>query len=284
MMLIADSGATKTDWALIAASGAVQFFHTQGINPVHQTVDDIRFILQQLVGQCRDACDSSQPMQVFFYGAGCTPQQAPQVAQLLTTNLSTLAQQMQVQMFSDLMGAARALCGRQPGIACIMGTGSNSCLYDGEVIQANTPPLGYILGDEGSGASLGKRLLRDLFKGQLPEHLRNLFLQESGYTYPIIINKVYLQPLANRFLASLTPFISRHIDEPSLCEMVVDEFRVFFRYNLAAYGRSDLPVHFVGGVAHAFRSQLALAAEAEGYLLGQTEPTPITGLVAYHVQ
>ena len=202
----------------------------------------------------------------------------------MTTNLSTLAQQMQVQVFSDLMGAARALCGRQPGIACIMGTGSNSCLYDGEVIQANTPPLGYILGDEGSGASLGKRLLRDLFKGQLPEHLRNLFLQESGYTYPIIINKVYHQPLANRFLASLTPFISRHIDEPSLCEMVVDEFRVFFRYNLAAYGRSDLPVHFVGGVAHAFRSQLALAAEAEGYLLGQTEPAPITGLVAYHVQ
>ena len=155
MMLIADSGATKTDWALIAASGAVQFFHTQGINPVHQTVDDIRSILQQLVGQCRDACDSSQPMQVFFYGAGCTPQQAPQVAQLLTTTLSTLAQQMQVQVFSDLMGAARALCGRQPGIACIMGTGSNSCLYDGEVIQANTPPLGYILGDEGSGASWG---------------------------------------------------------------------------------------------------------------------------------
>lgn len=284
MMLIADSGATKTDWALIVAPGTVHRFHTQGINPVHQTADDIRSILQQLVAQCREACDVSLPMQVFFYGAGCTPQQAPLVAQLLTTNLSTLAQQMQVQVFSDLMGAARALCGRQPGVACIMGTGSNSCLYDGEVIQANTPPLGYILGDEGSGASLGKRLLRGLFKGQLSEHLRELFLQESGYTYPIIINKVYRQPLANRFLASLTPFISRHIDEPSLCEMVVDEFRMFFRYNLAAYGRSDLPVHFVGGVAHAFRGQLALAAEAEGYQLGQTEPTPITGLVAYHVQ
>ncbi|MGM9700380.1 MAG: ATPase [Prevotella sp.] len=284
MMLIADSGATKTDWALIVAPGTVQPFHTQGINPVHQTADDIRSILQQLVVQCRESCDTSLPMQVFFYGAGCTPQQAPLVAQLLTTELAMLAQRVQVQVFSDLMGAARALCGRQPGIACIMGTGSNSCLYDGEAIQANTPPLGYILGDEGSGASLGKRLLRGLFKGQLAEHLRELFLQESGYTYPILINKVYRQPLANRFLASLTPFISRHIDEPSLREMVVDEFRMFFRYNLAAYGRRDLPVHFVGGVANAFRRQLALAAEAEGYQLGQTEPAPITGLVAYHVQ
>ena len=187
-----------------------------------------------------------------------------------------------VEVFSDMLAAARAVCGKQEGIACIMGTGANSCLYDGERIVANTPPLGYILGDEGSGAVLGKMFINALLKGLLPENIRMDWQKECGFDYQYLINKVYREPLANRFLASTSLFIGRHIDCAPLREMVVENFRQHFRRNVNQYGRRDLTVGAVGSMAYYYREQLAEAAAAEGYNLGKVMRGPLDGLLQYH--
>ena len=186
-------------------------------------------------------------------------------------------------VYSDLLGAARAVCGRREGIACILGTGANSCLYDGERIVQNTPALGYILGDEGSGAVLGRRLLNALYKGRLPQHLREAFEQETSLTMSDVIERVYRQPLANRFLASLSPFVARHLDEPALRNMVIDHFREFLRHNVAPYNAPQLPVGFVGSMAFHYQAELREAAHQEGFIMGDVMKSPIDGLLRYHL-
>ena len=187
-----------------------------------------------------------------------------------------------IQVESDLLGAARALCGKQPGIACILGTGANSCLYDGQNITAHVPPLGFILGDEGSGAVLGKTLLGNLFKGIFPQQMRDEFEQEYGLTEADVIDRVYRQPQPNRFLASLVPFISRHRQHPQVHEMLVEAFRQFLSRNVRAYGHAELPVNLVGGIAFSFGEELAEAACAEGMKIGRVLRGPIQEMVAYH--
>ena len=194
-------------------------------------------------------------------------------------------------MESDLVGAARALCQHSRGIACILGTGANSCLYDGLRIVANTPALGYILGDEGSGAVLGIRFLNALFKGQLPDELRQEFVTETGLSLDAIIQRVYRQPLANRFLASLSPFIHRHIDLQQVEAMVIDHFRQFIRKNIQPYYdnprlKEALPIspelHVTGSVGFHYQRQLAAAAALEGMRLGRVMGSPMEGLIGYH--
>ena len=198
MILIADSGSTKTDWC-IGSSFTIQ---TKGINPFHQSEEVIQQILtNELLPQMPEEVLIDA---IYFYGAGCTPEKSP----IIQRTLSHCFPQCTIEVNSDLLGAARALCGKSPGIACILGTGSNSCFYDGQQITSNVSPLGYILGDEGSGAVLGKRLVGDCLKKQLPEHICHSFLDTFGLTPAQIIEKVYRQPQANRFLASLTPFLS----------------------------------------------------------------------------
>jgi N-acetylglucosamine kinase-like BadF-type ATPase len=180
------------------------------------------------------------------------------------------------------MAAARALCGRDEGIACILGTGANSALYDGERIVQNTPALGYILGDEGSGAVLGRSFMNAIFKNPDFADIREEYLAEQQLTMADIIQRVYREPMANRFLASTSLYIGRHLDNPLLEELVVDNLRQFFRRNLAPYQRPDLPVHFFGSRAQHYRNQLLQAAAAEGYVVGRVMKSPLEGLVAYH--
>jgi N-acetylglucosamine kinase-like BadF-type ATPase len=180
------------------------------------------------------------------------------------------------------LGAARALCGHEEGIACVLGTGSNSCLYDGKEIISNIPPLGYILGDEGSSAVLGRRLVGDCLKNQLPEAIRDEFLTEYQLTQEIILEKVYRQPLANRFLASLTPFLSKHREVPEVHKLLVESFTDFFVRNVKQYRRPWLPIHFVGSIANAFAAELKEAAESLGMELGTIMQSPMEGLVRYH--
>lgn len=280
MILIADSGSTKTDWVLAGK----EVVHTQGITPVHQSPDDIRQILEQeLLPQLGGLVDSLSA--VFFYGSGCTPAHIPVMQQLLKEALSTLhvpSSTLRVEVHSDLMAAARALCGRDEGIACILGTGANSALYDGERIVQNTPALGYILGDEGSGAVLGRSFMNAIFKNPDFADIREEYLAEQQLTMADIIQRVYREPMANRFLASTSLYIGRHLDNPLLEELVVDNFRQFFRRNIAPYQRPDLPVHFVGSMAQHYRNQLLQAAAAEGYVVGRVMKSPLEGLVAYH--
>ena len=297
MILIADSGSTKTDWTLLHDSGQrtdqvfMATFKTQGISPIHQSPADIRQILaQELMPQLstfsRAQLVNSKILEspllsnirIFLYGSGCTPAHVPMMKQMLGEVFSP----QEVEVYSDLMAAARALCGHEEGVACILGTGANSCLYDGENIIQNTPALGYILGDEGSGAVLGKLFMNALFKDAQFAAVRDAFLEETKYTMPLIINKVYREPLANRFLASTSTFIHQHLDFAPLRQLVIDNFRSFFQRNLIQYQRQDLPVHAVGSIAYHFQDELAEAAEKEGFTLGKVLQTPMEGLISYH--
>ena len=183
---------------------------------------------------------------------------------------------------SDLLGAARAVCGHEPGIACILGTGSNSCLYDGKDIVKHTPPLGYILGDEGSGSYLGKTLLNGLFKGTLPEELKETFCTRFELKLPDIIERVYRLPAANAFLASLVPFIVEHRSHPAIHDLLIEAFCLFIKRNIAIYGHHELPINCVGGIAFQFEAELKEAAAKEGMQIGRVLLRPISGIVQFH--
>ena len=270
MTLIADSGSTKTHWAL-AGSGSV-LVQTQGINPVHQSREQMADILAQEL--LPHVPHPSAIKRIQFYGAGCTAANAAIVESLLIE----LFPAARVEVGTDLLGAARALFADRPGIACILGTGANSGLYNGHDIMANTPPLGYILGDEGSGANLGIRFLNALYKGRLPRHVAEDFERETQLTYADIIDRVYREPMANRFLASLTPFVHSQLFVPEVSQLVEDAFTDFFRRNLSPYGRRDLPVGFVGSIAFHFGQQLSRVAQREGYTMGEIVKDPIEKL------
>ena len=282
MILIADSGSTKTDWRLCYQSAAIQNIQTQGINPYHQTEEAIEQVIsEELLPQLiqNPEFTSQNSVEVIFYGSGCANETAcNRVKEAIQKTLRT----DNITIHSDLLGAARALCGHEEGIACVLGTGSNSCLYNGKEIIANVPPLGYILGDEGSSAVLGRRLVGDCLKNQLPEAIRNEFLSEYELTQEIILEKVYRQPLANRFLASLTPFLSKHRDVPEIHTLLVESFVDFFVRNVKQYRRPWLPIHFVGSIANAFNAEVREAAESLGMEVGSTLQSPIEGLVKYH--
>lgn len=296
MILIADSGSTKTDWMLLHSKGLrkgeiIATFHTQGITPIHQTPDVIRHILgQELMSQLStfpraQLIDSGElegsllsKVKVFFYGSGCTPAHVPMMTQMLGEVFSP----QQVEVHSDLMAAARALCQREAGIACILGTGANSCLYDGENIVQNTPALGYILGDEGGGAVLGRMFMNAIFKNPQFADIRDEYLKKEKLTQADIINKVYREPLANRFLATTSLFIAERMDNPLLKQLVVDNFCQFFRCNIVPYQHPELPVHFVGSMADAYPEALKEAAKKEKFRVGTIVKSPIDGLVKYH--
>ena len=296
MILIADSGGTKTDWTLLYSPyptrwDVISSFQTQGINPIHQTPDVIRGILgQEMVSQLstfsRAALSGTRALEtpllsqveVAFYGSGCTPVHVPGMKQMLAQFFPTQT----VEVHSDLMAAARALCQHEEGIASILGTGANSCLYDGNDIVKNTPALGYILGDEGGGAVLGRLFMNSIFKNPAFAEIRDSYLKETKLTQADIINKVYREPMANRFLATTSLYISEHIDNPLLRDLVVQNFRQFFRNNIVPYQRPDLPVHFVGSMAHHYEELLDEAAKAEGFQLGTVMKSPMEGLIRYH--
>lgn len=293
MKLIADSGSTKTDWSVTSGNNVALSVKTQGINPFHQPEQVISDILSsELLPQIEPVVASIS--EIHFYGSGCNEANAAVMQALLSRVFSD---DVSVFVYSDLLAAARAVCGTSPGIACIMGTGVNSCLYDGTGIVSNTRPLGYILGDEGSGAVLGKLFLNALYKGFLPQDMAGEFEQWIGMSYQDIITRVYREPMANRFLAGIAPFIHDRLDIPAVRGIVVDNFRNFFRRNVVQYGAASLPVGAVassvdaaslpvgavGSIAYFFRDELCEAASLEGFTLSRVLRSPMDGLVAYHI-
>lgn len=273
-ILIADSGSTKTEWDLDGLR-----IKTQGINPFHQDDDTIRAILcDELLPQLYSHCSVSEfpSLKVSFYGSGVRPELEEKIVRLLS---EAFPEAKQIDAHSDLLGAAIALCGHSEGIACILGTGANSCLFDGQRIVKNTPPMGYILGDEGSGAVLGRRFLNALYKDRLPHTILSDFEAYIGMNLAQVVDRVYRQPLANRWLASLSEFIHAHVDEPLIEALIVENFRDFLRYNVDPYGRRDLPVSALGSIAYYYQSQFLEALISEGYTVGKILRGPLDGLV-----
>lgn len=277
-LLIADAGSTKIDWAYLSPDGGVRRFQTEGLNALLASGDD----MARVFGTVCKSLPDSEVNQVFYYGAGCATQAiCGKIRQALSSTLNT----GDVFVASDLLGAARALLGHEPGIACILGTGSNSCLYDGTDITMNIPPMGFILGDEGSGASLGKRLLGDIAKTVAPEHIRDHFARRFALTVPDILDRVYRQAPPNRFLASMVPFISDNIRDPYMTALVRREFSDFLSRNVMLYpGANEMPVHFTGSVARVFGDILRDAAASAGLSVGTILAAPMPGLITYHTQ
>jgi len=279
MILIADSGSTKTDWGFFNTTADIQALRTAGINPCHQTTDQIREIIEnELLPQTR-LIDRSQVSRVFYYGAGCA---TPAICGTMQNLLHDFFPQADVTVASDMLGAARALCGHSEGVACVLGTGSNSCLYDGKDIVGQVPSLGYILGDEGSSAALGRRLLSDCLKRQLPESLSREFMERHDLNMDTILENVYRKPLPNLFLAGFTPFLAEKRDVPEVHKLIVQCFSEFFTRNVISYHRPWLPVHFVGSVANNFARELTESADMLGMRVGNIMAAPLKGLVEYH--
>lgn len=276
MILIADSGSTKTQWCLIEGGRPACTLRTPGTNPYFQTPEEIR----KVIGETLHPALAAYPVEaVFFYGAGCASAEKNRLVEEVLTDFFPVP----TKVNSDLFGAARALCGRRPGIACILGTGSNSCLYDGEKITEHIPPLGFILGDEGSGAALGRRLAGDCLKRQLPASLCEKWMRRYALTPETVLEKVYKQPFPNRFLASFAPFLLKHIDQPAIYSLVYDSFVAFFTRNVMTYtGYDQYPIHFTGSIAYYYREVLQAAAAELGLKIGKIEREPMEGLVAYH--
>ncbi len=271
MKVIADSGSTKCEW-IFGDGDRILRLRTAGINAVQQSPDAIRAVLAEL-----PPLDGVEELR--FYGAGCGGS-FPEASAVLRRELAArFGPGTAIGLGSDLLGAARALFGRGEGIACILGTGSNSCHCRGGEIVANVPPLGYVLGDEGSGAVLGRNLVNGIFKGMIP--LREEFLHTFALTYAGLIRRVYREPAANRFLASFAPFIRAHLDCAPVRKMVVRSFGEFAARNLSGYP-AGLPVAFVGGVAAHFEEPLREAMAAAGREVVRIVCSPAEELWKYH--
>lgn len=279
MILLADSGSTKTDWGLVENGKLVKRLRTSGMNPFQMSEEAITeeiktHLVPELPGTVLD--------EVHFYGAGCTKEKQPIVERALRANLTINGE---CEVASDMLGAARGICGHKPGIACILGTGSNSCSYDGKNLVKNVSPLGFILGDEGSGAVLGKLLVGDVLKNQMPEAITKRFFEKYKLTSAEIIDRVYRQPKPNTFLASFVPFLEENIDEPKIYNLVKESFRSFLRRNVMQYdGWQTLPIGFNGSIAKIYKKPLLEALEEEGMHLGRIIQVPMEAMVEYHVE
>ena len=276
MILIADSGSTKTDWCIVFNGTPIKRIGTKGINPFFQSEEEIQ---QELTASLLPQLPEGTINSVYFYGAGCTPEKAPVLRRAIADSLPVIGN---IKANSDMLAAARGLCGHEPGIACIMGTGSNSCYYDGKHIGANVSPLGFILGDEGSGACLGKLLVGDILKNQMTPELKEKFLKQFNLEPADIIDRVYRKPFPNRFLASLSPFLAQNLDEPCVRTLVLNSFKAFLKRNVMQYDYQHNKVHFIGSVAFHYKEVLAEAAQEMGVQIGTILQSPMEGLISYH--
>ncbi len=277
MILIADSGSTTTTWCILnTTSGESSLVKTAGINPFYQ---DEKAIVETLEREFDSPKRDFEAL--YFYGAGCAN---PAVIGIVKNALTHFFTVHQVEVASDLMAAAHALCGHNEGIACILGTGSNSCHYNGREIVKNVSPLGFILGDEGSGAVIGKKLLADLLKNQLPDSVIKAFFAKHKLSPADILDHIYKKPFPNRFAAQFARFISENIEEASLEKIVNEAFNDFFTRNVMQYDpATSLPVHFTGSIAWHFKEQLKGAADAFNVTIGQISKDPMPGLIQYHL-
>ncbi len=279
MIIIADAGSTKIEWALVdRQKNIVLRLHTRGFNAAINSApileDTLKTEASHLIEQGKD-CSC-----VWYYGAGCTSERRKNVINIL----SKIFTPRQCHVESDMLAAARALCGNKAGIACILGTGSNSCLYDGKTIIDNVPPLGFIIGDEGSGAVLGRTLIEHIFKGRFSKRVTRLF--HSCYPQldtAEIITKVYRGEKPGAYLASFAPFLYENIADPEIDRFVTDELIRFFKFNVLAYdGAHSLPVNFAGSIAHYFAPQLHKAAFECNCRIGKIAQAPMDDLIRFH--
>lgn len=278
MILIADSGSTNTSWCLLGERGYMKKIQTKGLNPYQHTGEELGY---ELATALVPLLPVSEIEDLYFYGAGCIYDRVAVMERVIS---SLLRVTHHLEINSDMLAAARGLYLDQPGIACILGTGSNSCFYDGKKITQQVSSLGFILGDEGSGASIGKAFIGDLLKGQLGGGLKEKLFKECRTNESKIMDSVYRQPNPNRYLASFSPFILKNLDNAQVRTLVKNSFKAFFSRNVMQYDYRGHAVSFVGSVAFHYRELLSEAAFEMGIQIGHIEQTPMEGLIRFHTR
>lgn len=276
MLLVADSGSSKTDWLICDDFGSVKAFQTSGINPFFRTSDDIVEELTAVfeVGKYPIA-------KAYFYGAGVVNVEKAKVIEQALKRV--FGDGLYCEIASDVLGAARAVCGHEAGIACILGTGANACYFDGRAVQDSIPPMGYILGDEGSGAVIGRQLLGDYFKGMMPAEIQQKFQSQYQLDKDDVLNRVYRMEKPNKYLASFTRFLKEQEDSEYARELLKGQFKAFIQRNVLQLSQSrSVPVSFVGSIAYHFQNLLKKELDDAGLTVGQIVQGPIDSLLEYH--
>ncbi|MGH2643645.1 MAG: BadF/BadG/BcrA/BcrD ATPase family protein [Chitinophagaceae bacterium] len=277
-ILIADSGSSKTTWCLLSPKGK-KMIQTHGISPYFMTKEEIIEALEKELLPVMPA-KITEISEIYFYGTGLAD---PKNAQLLKNTLQNIFCNSQAFIAHDLMGAARALCGHEKGIACILGTGSNSCYYNGSNIVKNNPGLGFILGDEGSGAGLGKKVIQYYLYHTFDEELKASFEKKFRTTKEEILLNVYKKPYPNRYLAAFSYFLYENRGHYMIENILEDGLNDFFFYHICKYAGSwEYPVHFTGGVAWAYKDVILELCGTYGITPGNIIKEPIDGLVSFH--
>lgn len=276
--LIADSGSTKTDWVLTQNGEVVKKIKTIGLNPYLNTKEAIITALRTELIPSFSIGEIKDTLKIEFYGAGCSSDDKKKIIGDCIQSFFPLAE---IVVEHDLLGAAKAVCGNQPGIAAILGTGSNSCYYDGEKILKNVISLGFILGDEGSGCYIGKQLVADFLNEEMPEKLRNHLRDDLGLCKDQIFDSVYKKPRPNRYLASFTKWIDNYYNEYDyLHELIRNSFEDFFTKSIVKYeNHTELPINIVGSVGYRFQEELREVAAPHGCKIGTIIKSPIDGLI-----
>ncbi len=275
MILIAESGSTKTEWAIVDRDYVVGHEFTEGINPFFQSRREISHCVRLGLP---DVFFKKRYDQVYFYGAGCTTDDRKEIIRA-----SLVAQfKSPIDVESDLVAAARGLLKNKAGIACILGTGSNSCFYDGEKITQNVRSLGYILGDEGSGAVMGRIFLADCLKKLAPNEIIESFYDKFRITADNALESVYSHPFPNRFLSTISFFLNEHLDNEYVYNLIYSNLRSFFIRNIFQYDYQNYPICFVGSVAYIYAKILTEVAKEFGIEIASIVESPMSGLVEYH--
>ncbi len=278
MLLIADSGSTKIDWCLIDNANQRKYFHSIGLNPYNVSEKTIN---EEIVANILPNIPANEKMEMYFYGSGCsTIQKKTQMSNIFQHYLPNT----EIHIEDDLLGAARATCGREKGVAAILGTGSNSCLYDGEKIIENLPSLGYVLCDEGAGTNIGKIVLRNYLRGQMPEHIHKQFAAENPGEEADFLNRLYMGEKPNFYLASFAKFAITRRDD-AYCRRIIEEaFNNFFIMQVSQY--SDYrqhPINVVGSVGYYAQDVFKEVAEQHGVKIGKVIQAPLEELINYHL-
>lgn len=277
MKLIADSGSTSTSWVLLDKK-VIKKHDTGGFNPYYMDAGILENILS---GELPKDLAEANISDIYYYGSGCSTKNN---CNIVRTALADFFPGARIEIQHDLLAAARALLGHNEGIACILGTGSNSCSYDGEKIRANVPSLGYMFGDEGSGAYIGRKFLEAYLKKKLAGEVMQAFDNEFGLSLEDILHSVYNVGNPSGYMASFTHFLSKHEHHDDVREIIHESFTAFFNESVSKYPRyKQMPVSFVGSVAYYFRHILNQAAWQSGITIGKIEQAPIEGLVRFHL-
>ena len=278
MILIADSGSTKTEWRILKPDGEIIQVRSGGINPYYQDSETIKSSLSQGLNDYLNLKIS----QIYFYGAGCS---SDHNKAKMRDCFASIYPKAAAEVDIDLVAAARALCGHTPGIACILGTGANSCLYNGEHIIENVPSLGYLLGDEGSGSYMGNKLLGAFMRQELPDAIYDRLRKRFDLSNEAILESVYQKEMPIKYIASFSKFIFQNIKDPYLYELVSNGFKLFFEKNIMRYTDwQNQPVHFTGSVAFYYSNILRQVSNDLGITIRHIVEGPIAGLALYHQQ